>query len=56
MEGVYLATSGYEHCVEKVLTCGQYIKRSTFPDHVKGKLVRMLGHCSNLVELSISIE
>jgi len=44
-----------ERCVKSVLkSCGQYIKRLSFPDHVApSKLTVMLQHCSNLVELSI---
>ena len=44
-----------ERCAKNVLkSCGQYIRRLSFPDHVApSKLTVMLRHCSNLVKLSI---
>ena len=44
-----------ERCVKNLLeSCGQHIKRLSFPDHVTpSKLTVMLPHCSNLVTLSI---
>jgi len=44
-----------ERCVKNVLkSCGQHVKRMSFPDHVMpSKLTTLLQHCINLIELSI---
>ena len=44
-----------ERCVKNLLkSCGQYIKRLSFPDHVApSKLTAMLQNCNNVVVLSI---
>jgi len=47
--------SNEERCVKSVLkSCGQYMMKLSFPDHVMpSKLTYLLLHCSNLVQLSI---
>ena len=44
-----------EHSVMNVLkTCGDYIKRLVFPDHVPPiSLIEMLSHCNNVTQLSL---
>ena len=34
-------------------SCGKYVKRLSFPDHVAPTQLKSLRHCNNLVELSI---
>ena len=47
-----------ERSVMNVLkTCGDYIKRLTFPDHVAPSiLIKMLRHCNSLTQLSLPPE
>ena len=44
-----------ELCINNVLkTCGKYVKKMTFPDHVtQSKLVKMLQQCSSVTHLSL---
>ena len=44
-----------EVCINNVLkTCGKYVKRMAFPDHVTAsKLVEMLQYCSGVTHLSL---
>ena len=37
-----------KHCVKNVLkSCGKYVKRLSFPDHVVPTLLKSLRHCNN---------
>ena len=44
-----------EHCVNSLLrSCGEYIKRLSFPDHVPSSLLKMLPYCINVVHLNLA--
>ena len=44
-----------EHCVNNLLkSCGGYVNRLSFPDHVPSSLLKLLPYCINVVHLNLA--